>query len=99
MTETTYSIAEARNQFAAIVRDAEETNRPVQVTRRGQPVAVILSAEEYGRLLKQREKRDFWQAYLDWREEWQVDEWDDTDDPFADVRDKSPGREIDLWTE
>lgn len=97
MSETSYSIAEARNQFAAIVRDAEETNQPVQVTRRGQPVAVILSAEEYGRLLKQRKKQNFWQSYLEWRKEWQVDDWEETDDPFADVRDQSPGREIDLW--
>ncbi|WP_420630696.1 type II toxin-antitoxin system Phd/YefM family antitoxin [Candidatus Leptofilum sp.] len=56
---TTYSIAEARNQFAALVRDAEESKQPVQVTRRGQPVAVILSAEEYGRLLANQSKRDF----------------------------------------
>lgn len=32
---TTYSIAEVRNQFASLIRDAEANNQPVQVTRRG----------------------------------------------------------------
>lgn len=97
MTETTYSIAEARNQFAAIVRDAEETNQPVQVTRRGQPVAVILSAEEYAKLMANQPKRDFWQAYLAYKEKWQDETMDIEDDIWKDVRDKSPGREENPW--
>jgi prevent-host-death family protein len=91
-----YSIAEARNQFAALIRRVEEDDL-VQVTRRGEPVAVILSQEEYDRLTDSKPKGDFWGAYLAWREEWQVDEWDDGTDPFADVRDRSPGREINVW--
>lgn len=97
MTEITYSIAEARNQFAAIVRDAEETNQPVQVTRRGQPVAVILSAEEYAKLIANQPKRDFWQAYLAYKEKWQDELMDTEDDIWKDVRDKSPGREENPW--
>jgi len=95
---TSYSIAEARNQFTALVRDAEETNQPVQVTRRGQPVAVILSADEYARLIENQPQQDFWTAYLAWRERWDVDSWEENDDdPFAAVRDKSPGREMTPW--
>jgi prevent-host-death family protein len=45
-----FSIAEARDKFAAIIRDVEETTQPVEVTRRGLPVAVILSTEQYSRL-------------------------------------------------
>lgn len=97
MMSTKYSIAEARNKFASLIRDVEETAQPVEVTRRGEPVAVILSTKEYAHLLGQDEKRNFWQAYLEWRDKWQVDEWEDDVDPFADVRDPSPGRTIDPW--
>lgn len=91
MLEKTYSIAEARNQFAAIVRDAEETNRPVQVTRREQPVAVILSAKEYAKFQTHKPKRDFWTAYLEWREKWDIDNLDiDPNDIWGDVRDRTP---------
>lgn len=92
-----FSIAEARDNFAAIIRDVEETAEPVEVTRRGQPVAVILSTEQYARLSGKEQKQSFWEGYLEWREKWQVDEWEDEDDPFADLRDPSPGRPVDLW--
>lgn len=97
MNTTTYSIAEARNKFTALIRQAEEEQRPIRITRRGQDVAVISSASEYERLSAQQPQTDFWQAYLEWRAMWEVDDWDDTLDPFADVRDKSPGREINVW--
>ena len=91
-----FSIAEARNNFAALIRDVEETDEPIEVTRRGQPVAVILSTEQYAQLLGKEQKQSFWQGYLEWREKWQVDEREDEGDPFADLRDPSPGRPIDL---
>ena len=93
MAETTYSIAEARNQFAALVRNAENTSKPVHVTRRGQPAVVILSAEEYARLLANQPKRDFWKALLDYKERWQDEPMDNDEDIWEDVRDKSTGRE------
>jgi prevent-host-death family protein len=89
-----YSIAEARNQFAALVRDAEESNQPVQVTRRGQPVAVILSAQEYARLLANQPERGFWAAYQEWRQKWNVSELDlDPDEIWGDVRDHHAAEE------
>jgi prevent-host-death family protein len=95
---TSYSIAEARDQFAALVRDAEESNRPVQVTRRGRPVAVILSAEEYDRLLANQPVRDFWAAYEEWRQKWQVSELDmDPEEIWGDVRERTPAPDIDPW--
>lgn len=45
----TYSIAEARNQLPALVHDAEEGGA-VSLTRRGTPVAVLISVSEYERL-------------------------------------------------
>jgi prevent-host-death family protein len=92
-----FSIAEARDKFAAIIRDVEETAQPIEVTRRGQPVAVILSTEQYADLLGRQRKQSFWQGYLEWREKWHVDEMEDEGDLFADLRDPSPGRPIDLW--
>lgn len=95
---TSYSIAEARNQFAALVRDAEESNQPVQVTRRGQPVAVILSAEEYARLLANQPERDFWGGYQEWRQKWQVSELDmDPEKIWGDVRERTPVPDVDPW--
>ncbi len=50
------------------------------------------------RLIEHQPQTNSWQAYMNWRNRWNVDEWEDSgDDPFADVRDKSPGREINLW--
>jgi prevent-host-death family protein len=98
MTDTTYSIAEARNRFTAIIRDAEETNQPVQVTRRGEPVAVILSTAEYERLAARQPKPDFWAAYQAWRRQWDVDELDlDPDDIWGDVRDRTPAPDTNPW--
>jgi prevent-host-death family protein len=95
---TSYSIAEARDQFAALVRDAEESNQPVQVTRRGQPVAVILSAEEYARLLANQPERDFRAAYEEWRQKWHVSELDmDSEEIWGDVRERTPAADIDPW--
>ena len=92
--DTTYSIAEARNQFAALIHDAENHNKPVHVTRRGRLVAVILSLDEYNRLKGEGPKRDFWASYLAWREKWSVEELDlDPDDIWADVRDRTPPRD------
>jgi prevent-host-death family protein len=39
-----YSIAEARNHLPAIVHDAER-GKPIHLTRRGKPVAVLLSID------------------------------------------------------
>ncbi|MCP5097704.1 MAG: type II toxin-antitoxin system Phd/YefM family antitoxin [Chloroflexi bacterium] len=95
--ETTYSIAEARNQFTAIVRNTEESSQPVHVTRRGQPAVVILSAEEYARLLANQPKQDFWRAFLEYKEKWQDEPMDIEEDIWQDVRDKSAGREVNSW--
>lgn len=93
-----YAIAEARNQFTALIRRAEETHQPVQVTRRGQPVAVILSAQEYDKLLENQPKRNFWDAYLEYVEKWKDVEMDiDPDDIWADVRDRTPAPDTNPW--
>ena len=94
----TYSIAEARDQFAALIRNAEENHQPVQVTRRGQPVAVILSAEEYTRLLANQPERNFWAAYQGWRQKWNVSELNiDPEEIWGNVREHTAAPDNDPW--
>ena len=97
--QTTYSIVEARNKFATLVHNAETQHQPVRVTRRGNPVAVILSIDVYEELSKREErpKYDFGTTYLEWRKKWQVDQWDEDFDPWADVRDRTPAPEVGIW--
>lgn len=87
-----YSIAEARHNLAAIVHELE--HQPlVELTRRGEPVAVLLALEEYRRL--KRQSGDFWSAYTAFCADQPAVEATNAE-PFADVRDRSPGRAIDL---
>jgi antitoxin Phd len=46
-----WTVQDAKNKFSAVV-DAALAGTPQEVTRRGKPAVVILSAEEYHRLLK-----------------------------------------------
>lgn len=61
-----FSIADAKSQFAQVVHQAEQ-GQPVHITRRGRPVAVLLSQAEYTRLAAPRSSViDFTGA---WRQE------------------------------
>jgi cellobiose PTS system EIIB component len=85
-----YSIAEARQDLAAIIHEAE-TAGPIQFTRRGQSVAVLLSQADYEQLTAGR--KDFWKAYEDFRS---LPDFVDVEvDPeIFTVRDISPGRDV-----
>ncbi|MBX3002175.1 MAG: type II toxin-antitoxin system Phd/YefM family antitoxin [Caldilineaceae bacterium] len=88
-----YSIAEARDQFTTLIRDVE-SEHPIEVTRRGQPVAVVLSIEEYRRLTAKGQS--FWEAYERFRATYDLDNDGIPEDEFPAPRDRSPGREVDL---
>ena len=89
-----YSIAQACDQLTQLVHQAEQ-GKPVELTRRGKRVAVILSAEEYDRLLPP--KSDFWTSLVKFREQLIEENIDiDPGAVFKDVRDRSPGREVNL---
>lgn len=89
-----YSIAEARQNLAALVHDLE--HKPViELTRRGEPVAVMMSMEEYQRL--QPKRRDFWASYEKFRKEVNLEELDIDASIFEGLRDPSPGREENPW--
>jgi prevent-host-death family protein len=87
-----YSIATARNQLPALVHDVED-GPAVELTRRGKPVAVLLSVEEYRRI--QAKRPDVWEAISRFRQGTDLEALQ-AEDVWADVRDRSPGREPEL---
>lgn len=60
-----YSVAEAKNKLPALIHEAE-LGEPVEITRHGHAVAIVLSFAEYHRLSAARP--DLWEAYQAWRE-------------------------------
>jgi prevent-host-death family protein len=84
-----YSIASARNRLPALVHDVER-GPAVQLTRRGKPVAVLLSIDEYERI--HPGQPDFWEAVSRFREESDLEELR-AEEVWADVRDRSAGRD------
>ena len=82
-----YSVAEAL-LLAALVHEAE-AGRPVRITRRGKPAAVLVSDEEYDRLARQRS--GFWKALGAFRSTVAPDALADAAAAFDDVRDRAPG--------
>jgi prevent-host-death family protein len=88
-----YAIAEARNHFTTVVREVEQV-APVEFTRRGQPVAVLMSIQEYRQL--RAGKTDFWDAYTRFREKFDLRTLNIPPETFANLRDQSPGRDVDL---
>jgi antitoxin Phd len=86
-----YSIAQARDRFTSLVRTVER-DAAIELTRRGKPVAVILSIQEYERLLARQ--AGFWQAYSVFKEQVNLEELGIEPHTFAGLRDRSPGREV-----
>ncbi len=84
-----YSIAEARDQLPRVVHDAESGN-PAEITRRGKPVAVVLSVQEYRRLAGGT--TGFWQAFTAFRDEVDVPALAIKKGDFEALRDPSSGR-------
>jgi prevent-host-death family protein len=84
-----YSIAEARNSLPGIIRDVER-GRPVEISRRGTPVAVILSLPEFHRI--QAARPAFSAAYGAWRKTVNLRELGVGPEYFDALRDRSLGR-------
>jgi prevent-host-death family protein len=64
MAET--SIAEARTRLTRLIYQAERGDA-AHITRRGRPVAVLLSEAEYGRLSRGADRPTFWDAIREMR--------------------------------
>lgn len=67
-TMSATSIAEAKAQFTHLVCRAEN-GEAVHITRRGKPVAVLLSEQEYARLRQTQERRTFWDLIVEMRDD------------------------------
>lgn len=94
-----YSLSYAQDNLSEIVRQIEE-GEAVELTEKGEAVAVLVSCDDfrwYKRHTPSRPaaKGDLWEAIQEWRSEQDFDKVN-FDDVFDNVRDRSPGREIEL---
>ena len=93
MAATKVSVAEARQNFARLIRTAQR-GKAIEITRRGEPVAVLLSASEY--LAMTGRRPSFVEAVDRLRDRLGVDGLGIGDEEFEGLRDASPGREVSL---
>jgi prevent-host-death family protein len=88
-----YSIAEARSHLPSIV-DQAEAGQAIELTRRGKPVAVLLSLREVERL--RGERTGFGEAYRRFLKTHRLSEIGLDEDEVESTRDRSPGRKVTL---
>jgi prevent-host-death family protein len=88
-----YTIAEARSRLPAIVDEAE-AGADVELTRRGEPVAVVVSLREFERL--QGKRRHFGDAYKKFLETYSLAEIGVERGFASSTRDRTPGRKVTL---
>lgn len=87
-----HSIAEARRNLPRLIRDAEH-GKTVELTRRGESVAVLLGRRAFEQLSAGR--RGFAQAYAEFVEAVDLAELAiDPDELFDGARDAAPGRDV-----
>ena len=85
------TIAVAKDQLPGIIHEAER-GKPIEITRRGKPVAVILSITEYTRI--RAGKRGFWDSLQDFLKSGEARAIRADSDFTRDVRDRSIGRRV-----
>lgn len=87
-----YPIEQIPLNLDKIIQEVEQGEQ-IQIIRQGKQIAVMLSASEDERLLNK--KAGFWESVEQFRQQYDVEKADiNPDEVFANVRDKSPGREI-----
>lgn len=86
-----YSIADAKNHLSRVVHEAEDAGH-VELTRRGRPVAVVLSLAEYDRLRGAR-GRPLWQIIADFRAA-HASELEELEGVLDDLRPRDAGRDF-----
>ncbi len=96
---TQYLIDQVSDPIDRLVHQVEASG-PVEVIREGKLVAVLLSAEDYQRTY--RPKKTFGESILEFRKEYGLDDREETEEDrefdafMSTVRDKSPGRKVEL---
>jgi prevent-host-death family protein len=86
-----YSIDQAQTHFMQLLKEIEQGNT-VALMRSGKRIAVVISSEEYDRLVKKHP--DFWEAIQTFRQEFNLEEIGIDSEIFLGLRDSSPGREV-----
>lgn len=92
------SVALAKAQLAGLIH-AAEAGEVVRISRRGKPVAVLLSEGAYRRLTGGGPVQDSWSAIQQWRaagDTRQPSHWLEPLDDSDAWRDRSPARPVDL---
>ena len=88
------SIADARNNLPQVIREAE-AGEPIELTRRGEAVAVLLGLRQYEQLVAGT--RRFSEAWEEFTRNVDLAELNlDPDAIFAGTRDDDPGRDAAL---
>ncbi len=85
-----YSIAGARHNLARLVHEAE-AGQIVELTRRGEPVAVVIAADAYARMAGKVSR--FSDRLAEFRSQYLGSDFDDV---FDDTRDRTAGRDTEI---
>jgi prevent-host-death family protein len=88
-----YSVADARARLPDIL-DEVEAGKEVQLTRRGRPVAILLSLDRYDAL--RRDRSNFADAYRAFTDHHSPEDIALEPDFFQSIRDRAPGRRVPL---
>jgi prevent-host-death family protein len=88
-----YSVAEARTKFPTLIREVEQ-GQSVEITRRGRPVAVVVSLAEFRRI--ESAGPTFIEAYESWRRRASPGDTAIERRFIRSLRDRSRGRKADL---
>lgn len=88
-----YSIAEARSRLPSLIDEAE-AGIEVELTRRGRPVAVLVSHREFERLRGTRSQ--FNEAYCRFLERYSLDDIGVDRGFAASIRDRTVGRKVSM---
>ena len=88
-----YSIAEARSNLPTIV-DQAEAGLEIELTRRGKPVAVLVSLRQLERLRRDRPR--FSDAYKLFLTKHSLEDINLENDFFESAREKGAGRKVSL---
>ncbi len=91
MTPTSFTIAQARAHFPGLIHDAEK-GKPVEITRRGKPVAILVSVDAYRHLTAPR--LGFWDVVTTFHGRIKASKAGLEPKDFQGIRETGPGREF-----
>ena len=86
-----YSVAQARDNLAGIIHEVE-SGVPAEITRRGQPVVMVISIHSYQRLTSRGQV--FWERLQEYIRSRDLASVEFKDEDFSNLRDHSVGREF-----